>query len=440
MSDITTDHPIALIGAGPSGLAACKALHEAGLAFACFEAGPTVGGIWNVEAERSGGYRSLETNTSKPKMAYSDFPFPDDAPDFPDHRAMLRYFEAYAEHFGFRDRIQLDTPVEAAEPIEGGAWRLRSADGHERNFSACVVATGQYGTPRWPDPMPPGSFAGRQLHAFDYLDPTTPIDLRGQRVVVVGLGSTAAELATELGGGKAGPSIAKEVTISARSGRWILPKRLNGLPLDNNTPHPGTPLPKAARWIPEAAKKKLMQTFISKAFGGMAEQVGKPETWNLPNPAFPPYEERPTLSDGFIDALEAGRVRGRPGISRFDGKQVIFSDDSSVEADVVMWATGYRLAFPFFSQQVLGCEAPDLALYRRIVHPQQKNLYFIGYTRVLCSLWPISEVQSVWLAKLLSGAFELPPRERMQAEAIEVARALPVFCNLHASMLREDFE
>jgi cation diffusion facilitator CzcD-associated flavoprotein CzcO len=94
-----------VIGAGPCGLATGKALKEAGIPYECLEAGPGVGGIWDVQRGYGGGYRSLHTNTSKAKMAFSDFPFPDDSPQFPNHKQMLDYFNAYADHFEIRDPI-----------------------------------------------------------------------------------------------------------------------------------------------------------------------------------------------------------------------------------------------------------------------------------------------------------------------------------------------
>ena len=95
---------IAVIGAGPCGLAACKALAEKGLAFECLEASSGVGGIWNVE-RGSGGYRSLQTNTSVPGMAFSDFPFPEDSPVFPNAEQMVAYFNRYAENFQLRVQL-----------------------------------------------------------------------------------------------------------------------------------------------------------------------------------------------------------------------------------------------------------------------------------------------------------------------------------------------
>ena len=72
------NQPVAVIGAGPCGLAACKSLQESGIDFVCFEARLGVGGIWNVEDRQGSGYRSLHTNTSKRGMYYSDFPCPED--------------------------------------------------------------------------------------------------------------------------------------------------------------------------------------------------------------------------------------------------------------------------------------------------------------------------------------------------------------------------
>ena len=183
---------ICVIGAGPSGLVFCKNLKQAGITFECFDASRSVGGIWDVEADGvGGGYRSLQTNTSIEKMRYSDFPFPENTPDFPSHGQMLDYFNGYADHFGLRPHIRLNCRVRSADLTADGAWRITLDDGEVKDFRACIVATGQYGSRRWPNPEPPGDFDGEVIHSADYLDPVTPIDCRNKRVVVVGVGSSA---------------------------------------------------------------------------------------------------------------------------------------------------------------------------------------------------------------------------------------------------------
>ena len=96
---------VALIGAGSSGIAAAKALHERGVPFDCFEASDRVGGNW-VFGNKNGmssAYSSLHNNTSRDRMEYADFPMPKSLPDFPHHLQIAKYFNDYVDHFGFRD-------------------------------------------------------------------------------------------------------------------------------------------------------------------------------------------------------------------------------------------------------------------------------------------------------------------------------------------------
>src|SRR3954469_10266382 len=128
---------VALIGAGSSGIAAAKALHERGVPFDCFEASDRVGGNWvfgNVNG-MSSAYRSLHINTSRDRMEYSDFPMPKSYPDFPHHSQIAEYFNAYVDHFGFRDKIRFETGVERAErDARTGTWTLTLEDGSAERF------------------------------------------------------------------------------------------------------------------------------------------------------------------------------------------------------------------------------------------------------------------------------------------------------------------
>ena len=98
---------VCVIGAGSSGIAAVKALAQRGIAFDCFEKSDRVGGNWVFRNTNgmSSAYRSLHINTSRARMAYSDFPMPDDYPDFPHHTQVAAYFDAYVDHFGLREKI-----------------------------------------------------------------------------------------------------------------------------------------------------------------------------------------------------------------------------------------------------------------------------------------------------------------------------------------------
>src|SRR3954470_8902784 len=126
---------VCVIGAGSSGIAAVKALAQRGIAFDCFEKSDRVGGNWVFGNSNgmSSAYRSLHINTSRDRMAYSDFPMPEHYPDFPHHTLVASYFDAYVDRFGLRERITFRTGVEHAEP-EGGDWRVRLDTGEERHY------------------------------------------------------------------------------------------------------------------------------------------------------------------------------------------------------------------------------------------------------------------------------------------------------------------
>ena len=429
---------IAVIGAGPCGLPVCKALAQAGLDYECLEASEHVGGIWNLTSERSGAYRSLHTNTSTHAMAYSDFPFDAAGPRHLAAQELQAYFERYATRFDLRPNIRFGKRVERARPIEGDRWELEFSDGDRRTYSALIVATGQYTRPRWPTHPAPDSFSGETLHVFDYFDPATPVDCRGKRVVVVGLGSSAAEVAAELADPKHPIGSASRVHLSGRSGRWVLNKSIDGKPLDAAAPHPASPLPAPLRALPDRAALWAMRRLMKAGLQRAVAVSGSPESLGLPVPTIQPWEDRPTMSNDFIPAVREGRIEIHPGIETFEGKRITFSDDSSVEADVVLYATGYELDFPFLDRETLGCEARDLALYRQIAHPEHACLFFVGCLRVSCSMWPLAEQQGLWIAKLLAGGFEPLAGSARRDAAIPLARSLPVMCNLHVESLRRD--
>ena len=429
---------VAVIGAGPCGLPVCKALAQAGLDYQCFEAADAVGGVWNLSPEGSGAYRSLHTNTSTKAMAYSDYPF-----DVPEHRHLpaeeLRdYFERYATHFDLRPHIRFGTRVVRASPLDDGGWELELEGGERRRFGALVVASGQYACPRWPTEPRPEDFAGDSLHVFDYFDPATPVDCRGKRVVVVGLGSSAAELAAELSDPDHPIGTAASVHLAARSGRWVVNKLAGGKPIDVQAPHPADPLPPPIRWLPPAAATWAMRRVMKLGIQRLAEQGGSAQELGLPVPEIEPWAERPTMSNEFIPAVREGRVKVHPGIARFQAHRVFFADGEHVEADVVLYATGYRLDLPFLDRETLGCDAPDLSLYQRIAHPEHERLFFVGFLRVGCSMWPVAEQQALWIAKALGGGFApLTGRARRDA-ATPLMRTMPVMCNVYVDGLRRE--
>src|SRR5215212_1825183 len=156
----------AVIGAGSSGIAAGKTLHEQGFEFEVFEKSDRVGGNWVLRNTNgmSSAYATLHINTSRERMEYPDYPMPKSYPDFPHHSHIARYFDDYVNHFGFRDRIRFETGVERADRRPDGVWEIATEGGDTKRFDALMVANGHHWDPRMPEPAFAGSetFEGEQ--------------------------------------------------------------------------------------------------------------------------------------------------------------------------------------------------------------------------------------------------------------------------------------
>jgi cation diffusion facilitator CzcD-associated flavoprotein CzcO len=385
-----------VIGAGSSGIAAVKALAQRGIAFDCFEKSDRVGGNWVYRNANgmSSAYRSLHINTSRARMAYSDFPMPADYPDFPHHTQVAAYFDAYVDHFGLRERITFQTGVEHAEPVDGG-WRVRLESGEERTYGALVVANGHHWDPRWPEPAFEGAdrFEGVQMHSHDYLG-DDPALFAGKRVVVLGMGNSAMDIAVEA------TQSAARVFLAARRGAWIVPKYVFGRPLDQYVTQPRIPL---------KVRQRLMQTTLRAAVGDM-------ERYGLPKPDHRVLEAHPTVSDTILTRLTHGDITPKPNIARLTERTVVFADGSEEEADVVVYGTGYRVSFPFFDPELVSAPDNDLPLFRRVFHPDLPGLYFIALLQPLGATMPLAEAQSEWVCDHLTGRYRLPPRAELLAD------------------------
>ena len=391
-----------VIGAGSSGIAAAKALHQRGIDFDCFEASDRVGGNW-VFKNRNGmssAYRSLHINTSRERMQFADFPMPRTCPDFPHHTDIAAYFDAYVDHFGFRHRIAFETAVERAAPA-GGGWEVTLTGGETRRYDAVLVANGHHWDPRPPEPPFPGSdaFAGVQLHSHAYTG-DDPALFRDRRVVVLGMGNSAMDIAVEAS------HTAAATYLAARRGAWIVPKYVLGRPMDQ--------FPLSTR-VPVVVRHRVSERVLRVVVGDL-------ERYGLPRPDHRFGQAHPTVSDEILSRLSHGAVTPKPNIARLTERTVVFADGSEVEADVVVYCTGYKVSFPFFDPELIAAPDNDLPLFRRVFHPDVAGVYFIGLLQPLGAIMPLAAAQSEWVCDHLTGAYVLPPPHELRAD-IERERA-----------------
>lgn len=392
---------IAVIGAGCSGLAALKVLAETGFSnLTCFEKNDQIGGNWVYTA--SEGHSSVCETThiisSKWLSHYSDFPMPDDYPDYPSHQQVLAYFQAYAQKFDLERFIRFNSEIAKAEKIENERWKLTLRDGTSEAFDYLLVANGHHAVPR--HPLRASDFKGQYFHSHQFKN---NCGFEGKRVLVIGAGNSGCDCAVEAS------RVAAQVDISVRSPQYIIPKFFLGKPTD--TFAAGT------QWLPPPIKNFLHRLVVR-------IQVGDYADYGLPRPNFPPTRAHPTVNSELLEKIRHGKVQPRPGVARVEGKTVHFSDGSSAAYDTIIAATGYKMSTPFFAQNFLDWEdATNVPLYLRMFHPEHKTMAFIGLVQPQGSVWPLSEAQAQLVARLLKGQWhlpsDLPTRARAEGEAIE---------------------
>ncbi|HET7046962.1 MAG TPA: NAD(P)-binding domain-containing protein [Solirubrobacteraceae bacterium] len=393
MPDLPT---VCVIGAGSSGIAAAKALHERGIPFDCYEKSDQVGGNW-VFGNRNGmssAYRSLHINTSRERMEYSDFPMPKSYPDFPHHTHIAEYFNDYVDRFGVRDRIVFETGVEHARRGDDGVWTVTLDTGDTRTYDAVAVANGHHWDPRWPEPAFPGEFNGKQMHAHYYVDNE---DFRDKNVLVVGIGNSAMDIAVE------SSFVARNTFLSSRRGAYILPKYLFGRPLDQIGVNSLTGR------LPWGFRQAILSTMYRVG-------VGRVQDYGLPEPDHKLGDAHPTISADFLNRIAHGEMTWKPNIDRLDGDRVVFEDGSAEEIDIIVYCTGYKVTFPFFDEDFVSAPDNDLPLFRRVFKPGIDNLVFIGLLQPLGAIMPLAEAQGRWLASYLRGEYRLPPLAEMDAD------------------------
>lgn len=390
--------PVCVIGAGVSGLTTVKQLMDRGIAFDCFEISSDIGGNWQYDNDsgRSPAYASLHIDTSKERFAYADLDMPSSWPVYLHHTQVFEYLNTYAETFGLKERILFRHEVLHVVP-DATDWLvtvrdLVSGDESSARYRAVIVASGHHWDPNLP--LHDGPFSGETMHAQSY---RTPDHFLGKDVVVVGVGNTGADIASELSW------YANSVTLSTRSGAYVLPRYVFGRPLDSFSTRKSSQLPLS---VQRAAYKALLYA-----------ARGSQESYGFPTPDTPLLSQHPTVSADLLALIKDGQISVRRDISRFADEDVVFTDGERTRADVVIYATGYRISFPFLDESLFAPNVNKVELYKQVVPVDIPGLFFIGLIQPVGALPPLAEQQARWVAQLLDGQ-SLPSTGEMRAEII----------------------
>lgn len=384
---------VALIGAGPSGLAVARALQKVGMTPQGFELSHGVGGLWDITNPRSTVYESAHLISSRTTTEFTEFPMPSTI-DYPGHRALLEYFNQYAERFGLTDYFSFRTKVTRLEPHPDGGWnvtsvRLTRAGNPAKNatttehFDYVVLANGVLAEPHRPEFA--GAFAGTIMHTSEYKRAT---QLAGKHVLIIGAGNSGCDIAVDA------VHHAASVDLSVRRGYYFIPRYMFGRPTD--TFNQGKPLPRPL--------KQFLDKWILRAF------TGNPERFGFPKPRYRIYESHPIVNTMILNHLGQGDLDIRSDVDRFDGHRVWFVDGSSGEYDLVLLATGYKLDYPFVDRHHLHWRGASPQLFLNVFPPSFNGLMVAGMVEASGLGWQGRYEQAELIAAYLAAVRDDPER------------------------------
>ncbi|MEQ8585950.1 MAG: NAD(P)-binding domain-containing protein [Thalassobaculaceae bacterium] len=398
---------IAIIGAGPSGLAATRWLKAKGLDPVVLEAGDDLGGQWNPHGPHTATWPGMRTNTSRVMTAFSDLDHPEGTPVYPTREQMHAYLLAYADRFGLRNSIRFGCRVERLRREEGGGWRLdwSTAQGRESaRFDRVIVATGRQIEAAVPELAGLDGFTGKlgARHTSAYRGPA---EWQGASLLVAGCSISALEIAAELA------HHAASVTVVYRRQRYVLPKQIVGVPTDH------VMFTRAAALMGE----KLPPEALAEGLKAQVLKVaGNPADWGAQVPHDNIFAAGITQSQGFLPAVSEGRIATKPWIERIQGDTAHFADGSAARVDGILFGTGYSLSLPFLAPEIaetLQLDPVGMDLFAQTFHPDLPGLAFVGLYELIGPYLPVLELQARWVAESLAQPQTMAPAAQM-AEAI----------------------
>jgi putative flavoprotein involved in K+ transport len=340
-------------GAGTAGLAAAAALRAVGVDVIVLERSEEVGASWRTRYDElrlnTPGWMSTQPGYRASRRRYGEFPTRD---------AWIAYLEDYAAHH--RIDVRFGTQVRRLESANGG-WRLET-DREDLQARFVVIATGFDHDPALPEWPGREGFGGELIHSSAYRNPEP---YRGRDVLVVGPGTTGSEVAALLSRGGAGRVRVACRTPPNLTARKILGASVNihGLVLDR------LPLRVADQigWMSQRVLFGNLDRYgLQRSPIGIATQSRR--------------QQAPAYDSGFVGLLKAGRIEIVAAVVGFDGPDVLLADDTRIQPDAVIAATGYRRGLePLIGHLgVLDDDGKPLVSGGN-EHPSARGLFFNGY-------------------------------------------------------------
>lgn len=424
------DFNVAIIGAGPLGIAAGRELLRQGFKnFTIFEKEIAAGGTWHMHS-----YPGLACDVWAHSYTYSYAPNLDWTANFVNRPEIEAYLQRCAQEFGLTPHLRFNTCITKAHSLDNGQWKLQDADGNESVFDAVINAMGNQHTPIIPELKGMASFKGQSWHSTNW---NHDEDLSGKRVTVIGSAASAVQIVPELA------TSVEHLTVLQRSPNWILPR--NKKIYSSFTRRLIKRVPAVARLL--RAGQAFLMSFMHEAALMGSKRMGSFEKMGIQyiekvitdpalRKALTPDNrfgcKRPLVSDDFYPALIRENVTLIPSAAaQVTETGVITADGQTIECDVIIFCTGYRV-LDFDRIHVVGRDQKVLAEEMGKAPEAFKGIAVPGFPNYFMGMGPNALVLSVSYFK--SAEANIACIVNLLAEMREQGvRAIDVKDDLHRS-------
>lgn len=399
MDRVNEVYDVIILGAGWSGLLSCKYCLAKNIRVLVLEKRDKIGGVWAyTDDPRYGGVtKTTYTTSSRCITEISDFPMPQDYPDFPSGSQIYTYLETYCTHFFLKKHIRFNQCVTRLLKVDS-LWQITTSDGNQLSAKNVIVSSGVHQCPNVvADDQRFHGYSRMLLHGAVVKEITA--EFSGKNVVVWGGGESASDLAFELS------KVTSSVYFCIPNGQWFVPKVVDQW----------RPFPSSRKKIVDHHSSRLRlllsptylySPFISQylefAFGFNGHGQ---EAWRTAAPYNRAFFNK---SVDVLSAVKSGDVIPKRDIAYCQGTTVHFTDATSADIDCIITCSGYQLSFPFLAESdTAGMNQQNLFKY--IFNNEDPSLAFVGFVRPIFGSIPgISELQSRYVAKVFSGECQLP--------------------------------